>query len=168
MALAPYTTAALVRNALGVNVRDRSDAAIDTVTNATVMNEAMYTIGPSLPADLAAAIAAPSPTTIQARFRDLGSMYCCYAVALSEVKAAPLFAPKEVKDDRTAMTRIDDPFKNLRDELTTALGYVAGRLRTVYAQAVPGATLEPIEGAVLATRVGLASSPATDIVTSEG
>lgn len=166
MALAPYTTPALVRSALGVSIKERSDAEIDTRTNQTWMLEQLYEISDTLPAHLAVVFATAS-TTAEQRLRDLGELYCSTQVALKETTAAPLFAPKEIKDDRTALTRIDDPFKRLRDELVGTLGYLRNRLVKAYLVAYPSATINEPTGVDLATSVGLVSSPSIDPVTAE-
>lgn len=164
MPLAPYTTPALVRSNLGVAAMERPDEEIDTSSNSTNLFEALYEVSTTLPDDLLAAINAPSPTTT--RFRNLGQLYCDLTVALFEVISVEMFAPRVIKDDRTQLERIDDPFKHLAINLAATQASVQRRLKEAYAAAYPSAVFNVVVGADIAEVVGVVSSPATDIVTN--
>lgn len=141
MPLAPYTTPALVRIALGVNAQDLRDDKIDVSTHRTAVREALFDISPTLPNDLETAMTAGLDG--QARFRDLGEMVCTYTLAHLLSVSAPLFAPQKVQDDRTSVERVSDPFKDLRKNLADTLAFIVPKLKAAYLEINPGAVVKP-------------------------
>jgi len=160
MALTPYTDVDQVRAAIGVSSDDISDDTLNLKLYEVAMGAALRSVGPTFKTDLDALIAG-TPTADQQHLIDLAGLYATYAVALQLVTSAPLFALKEMKDDRTSDIRVDDPFKNLRENIQATMAYVLSKLTDAYLDLFPAAevlgTATPISGAA----AGLAVDPVT-------
>lgn len=144
MALAPYTDPQQVRAALGVSDFDISDITLALPIYSTIASEALYEVSKTLPTDLATTMAIPEAdrTAPQQRLATLGGLFATYSVAAVLCTSAPLFALREMKDDRTADIRFDDPFKKLREDLAAMLAFVRARLIDAYLEVEPGAVIE--------------------------
>lgn len=161
MALAPYTTTAEVRAALGVSALDISDTVLNLQIYNTMMVEALRSISPTFETDYAVIAALSSPTSDQTRFLNLTSAFATYAVAKQLIVSAPLFAPRVIKDDKTEMDRVTDPFANLGAQITAGMAYIQGLLTALYAALVPSATPNSIPAIISVDFITLGTDPVT-------
>lgn len=139
MALAPYTTPALVRALLGVASKELTDTVINLPVYSTVMLEQLFEVSGTLPADFQEIEALVTRTADQDHFFDLTQAYCSYLVARQCVPAIEMFAAKTIKDDRTELTRDAGPGDKLQAELDRSLATVRRMLKKAYLKINPDA-----------------------------
>jgi hypothetical protein len=141
MAFTDLTSTASVRAVLGVSERElRDDILLDPIF-AVELTEALYDIHLNLFGDFKLAAATDPRTSLQQRFVDLAQTFAAYHIAKQCLGSVAMFAPKVIKDSRSELQRSDDPYKNLRIDVPASLALLRTRLRMVYAQINPDATI---------------------------
>lgn len=154
MPFSDYTAPDTVRSVLGISAEEVEDTSIDNPVYLTGLLESLYDVHPSLADDYLATRSVASRSTDQNRFLLLVQTYCSYTVALQMIPSLPMSAPKEVKDGKAAITRIDNPYANLRVNVATSMSYFKDRLLLAYKLLFP-ARLLPTK----AVRVNIISVP---------
>lgn len=163
MALTPYTTPNLVRALLGVATKELTDDVVNLPVYSTVMIENLHGVSGTLVADFQEIEALTSRTAEQTHFFDLTQAYCSYLVARQCVPAIGMFAPKEIKDDRTSLVRDANPADKLQAELDRSLSTVRRMLKKAYLKINPDAEFENASTAtpLLVTISTLGTDPVT-------
>ena len=161
MALSPYTTNAEVRAALGISIIDMPDETLDLKIYQFAVEEAFYEINSGTQALIDAARAASPPTAKQTRLLTMSELYATYVAAAALVPALPLAALKEMRDDRTADVRVDDPFKNLADEIGAMLGRYLAKLEDALLAVDPTIVISTPADVVPGVAATLGTDPVT-------
>lgn len=161
MAITDYTTPTSIRAIIGVSDDEISDATITDVVYSIMLDEALYDLSPTLATDYATVKALPTPTADQTRFLNLINTWCAYQVASQLMTSLELFAPKEIKSEKDAFTRIDNPYADIEANIVQILGTLGTRILNLYADLFPAQLPPKVTTIVSAVAVGLPLDPVT-------
>jgi hypothetical protein len=161
MVLTDVTTTAEVRAVLGVSEKEIRDTVLLQPIYAVRLSEALYALDDGLLTAYTAASLASPQSALQLRFTNLVETYSAYRVAEFCLGAVAMFAPKEIKDSRSEVIRVNDPYAKLRGDIDEALVSLQALMLSVYA------LIDPSVPVVVATvRTMVAAAPlGTDPVT---
>ena len=161
MALSTYTTPTSVREVLGVSDAEISDATLNGSVYAFHLDEALLALHANLATDFATAKAAPAPTPQQKRFVTLVETYAAYVVAGEATGRIEMFAPQVIKDARSELQRVEDPFAALRADVAAMRATLRGKLQQAYALINPAAPAPAAARPRVIGAVGLGTNPVT-------
>lgn len=161
MAILDYTTPTSIRAIIGVSDDEISDATIEDVVYSVMLNEALIDLSPTLVADYTTVKAILTPSADQTRFLNLVNTWCAYQVASQLMTSLELFAPKEIKSEKDAFTRIDDPYKDIEANIIQILSTLGTRILKLYAVLFPSQSTPTSTAIVSALAVGLPIDPVT-------
>lgn len=150
-----------VRAVLGVSAQELPDAVLTNPIYATQLREDMLDMHAQMVADFATISALTNATSDQERFLDLAQAYAAYNVANQCLTGLPMFAPQTIKDEKSELTRNDDFYERLREDVGAVLAKLASRLRRAYAAVNVGAPVAAPVTPVFAAAVGLSADPVT-------
>lgn len=157
--LTQYTSYDEIRAALGVAPEEITDDVLSLPSYEQVLVFNLYDLSTGMAAYYLAL--GTSLSANEQRFKDLLQVYATYMVASHLLISLSMFAPKDIKDAKTEMIRIDDPYAATREGVLAFLDLMRNRLLAAYLVLVPAATLP-----ATATLVVMAVSPlGTDPVT---
>lgn len=150
-----------VRAVLGVSEAELRDTVLLQPIYLARLKEHLLGLHVSMINDFATSAAASPQSGDQERFTDLLQTYAAYQMAHQLIGAMPMFAPQTIKDSRSEMTRVADPYARLRQDVLDSLPYLKTRLLTAYNKINPAS---PVPTATQRIRV-LVSTPAVNPVT---
>lgn len=128
--LTEYTSYNAVRAVLGVSSDEIDDGVLELPMYEVLLSEDVLELQTNMLADYTTAKLLVTPES--KRFVRLFQTYASYQVAYTLLGSVPLFAPKDINDSKTAISRVADPFKNLEASIGNTLGYIRGRLLSAY------------------------------------
>lgn len=123
-----------VRAVLGVSEAELRDTVLLQPIYLTRLTNQLEALHPDIVSDFAAASETDPMSGEQDRFVNLLQTYSAYVMAKYLVGAAPMFAPKTIKDDRTEAQRVDDPYKSLRSDIDESLPFLKIQLMVAYSK----------------------------------
>lgn len=163
MALTTYTTYDEVRAVLGISPEEIPDATLALQIYSTQLDEDLRDVSTDLASTFATINALTSPTADQTRFLHLASSFAAYSVAQSLLGGLQLFAPQQITDGKTHQIRVQDPFKDLRENIAGSYTYIKTRLEAAFAVVSPTHTAPDAVTRVFIGSVGLATDPVTNV-----
>lgn len=164
MAITDYTTSISIRAAIGVSDDELESATIEDIIYSVQLDEALHDLGPTLADDYTTVKNSTPPLTKdQTRFVNLINTWAAYTVSTMLMTSLPMFAPKEIKSDKDALTRIDDPYKDVRTNIVQSASTLAGRILKLYAQLFPSQKAPTAVTYINVISVGLPSDPVTGV-----
>lgn len=130
--LTDYTTYDTVRAVLGVAEEELEDATLGLPMYLQQLQMSMEGIHTEVIPQYAAirALDPASRTSVQQRFFDVVQVYSAYAISMTLLSSARLFAPQSVTDGRAQQQRFADPFDRLRDDVRGTLTDLKRRLES--------------------------------------
>lgn len=159
MSILTYTTYNDVRAALGVTVKDLADETLALQLYSDTLDSELEEVDADLATIFADASAAVPPSAAQSRLLRSARQFATFALAKTLAPSLPVFARKQITDGKAALTRYDDPLKEVLKDLTQK--YQASRDRLLSAiQALDGATASSTPRLYFAV-----ASPSSDPVT---
>lgn len=162
MAVTDLTTTASVRAVLGVSEKEIRDDVLLAPIYQVRLSEDLRAIDDTLFDEfVTAASAGDARSPLQVRFYDLVQTYAAYKLASYCVAAAPMFAPQTIQDSRTQVSRVADPYKQLKKDIAETLVVLRVKLRTVYAQVNPNYAPPTSIERLFATAAPLGVNPVT-------
>ena len=156
-----YTTCQSVRAVLGVSEPEITDVVLEDPIYEVVLKEDLRTLNTGLRADFLALLPPVTPTDDQERFIELVQTYSAYQVARQLLGALAMFAPKTIKDSRTEVDRVTDPYAHTREAVANSLVYLKGKLLEAYAVIEPTAPAPTVARRTLVVNAGLGLNPVT-------
>lgn len=166
--LTQYTTYDEIRAALGVAQEEIEDEVLELPNYERMLVfdlEDIGTFDPTLQAQYLTLIdsdATPSPTVDEQRFVSIMKVFCTYSVAKQLLVTLPMFAPQQIKESKTELVRISDPYKDAKAGVTSFYEQVRARLLAAYKVLYPsagGETARSADAFLVAT--GLSVDPVT-------
>lgn len=127
-----YASYDSVRAVLGVSPEEVEDATLDLPLYEVLLKEDLLDLSSTIDADYNTAKELASPTAIETRFVQVMQTYASYQIAYTLLGAAPMFAPKDIKDGKAGVVRVSDPFKGLETSIVQAMSYIRTRLLAAY------------------------------------
>lgn len=157
-----YCTTDDVRSVLGTNDEEITDSVILSIGYSVNLQERLYDLSPTIEAYFETLTAIATPTANQQRLIDLIKSFASYVTAQALIGTGPLAMPKSIEDSKAKMTRIDDPFKDVREAIAGMLAYLSTKILALYASLVPGGTVQATVTPVYFQAVGIATDPVTN------
>lgn len=160
--LSQFTSSDAVRAALGVADEEITNQDIGLPMYEQVLQLDLYELEPTIAAYfLALPVDISARTAAQTRFSDLMNLYSCYVVAKHLLISLSMFAPKLIKDSKTEMDRVVDPYAQTREGVLAFYRSLRAKLLAAYGVLVP-TTVTPTAVAFLAMfSVPLGTDPVT-------
>jgi hypothetical protein len=159
--LTDYCTTDSIRAVLGVSTEEIEDATILAPIYAVQLQEKLADINPGIVAAFAALPGSPSAD--QLRFKELVQSCAAYQVAQFLLTSVRMFAPQTVMDSKSQMSRVTDPYADLRGEILGTLDYLIPRVRSVYTILFPTASVATSVARIFAINSGIAFDPVTGV-----
>lgn len=157
--LTQYTSYDEIRAALGVALEEIRDDVLALPSYEQVLLFDLYDLSTGMAAYYLAL--AGSLTANQQRFKDLVQVYAAYVLAKHLLISLSMFAPKDIKDAKTEMIRIDDPYAATREGVLAFLGLMRGRVLAAYLVLVPAAVLPSAPILNVMAAIPLGTDPVT-------
>ncbi len=161
MVLTDVTTTNEVRAVLGVSAKEIRDAVLLQPIYAVRLSEDLYALDDGLLIAYTAAAVASPQSALQLRFTTLVETYCAYRVAEYCLGAVAMFAPKEIKDSRTEVIRVNDPYAKLRGDIEATLLSLQALVMDVYASVDPTVVVATVTARTMVVAAGLGTDPIT-------
>lgn len=159
--LTDYTSYAAVRAVLGVSSDEIEDTVIALPMYEIMLVEDLLDLNPSMNDDYSVVRVIASKTAIEARFAQIVQTYASYQVAYTLLGAAPMFAPKDIKDGKAGVARVADPFQPLQASIAQALSYIRIKLLSSYEAYAPAELAPQAISRDFLTSTGLSLDPVT-------
>ena len=138
ISLSQFTSPDAVRAALGVADEEITNQDIALPMYEQVLQLDLYELETTMadyflgmPVDISARSAA------QTRFADLMNLYSCYVVAKHLLISLSMFAPKLIKDSKTELERVIDPYAQTREGVRGFYHSLQAKLLAAYIALVP-------------------------------
>lgn len=163
MDVTDLTDSDLVRAVLGVSEEELENTTIESTIFGARLTEDMYALNASMPGDFETIVDLPVPSALQTRFLNLVEAWASYTVASYLLESISMFAPKEIEASRDRFARVEDPYSQLKADVTRALATVTSRLLAVYAQLDPVTPVTAAEELTYATTIDLGTDPVTGV-----
>jgi hypothetical protein len=133
MPLVDFTSHDAIRAALGVSKDEIEDATISLPLYEDNLAAELDEIDLALATEFATVKALASPTDVQTRFLRSARLFATYVVAKHLTSALPMFAPKEITDGKSSLSRFVNPYKDTIDEVNRQYEVNRTRLEDAYA-----------------------------------
>jgi len=161
--LAAFTSYNAVRSALGVSSSELKDDVLDERLFLFVLRKELLAISPNIITDYKIVNASRSKTVAEQAFHEMFYVFCTYSVARHCLNSLPLFSPKTIIEDKSALTRhSESPFKTTIMAVTSMYAEVALNLTDAYSVYTGGAA-----AATVALPFMRVVTPSYDPVTGE-
>lgn len=161
MALSDYITPDGVRTCLGVSTKELPDAVVMNDVFLTQVLTTLDEIDADFTATYQTSLHATTPTDDQVRFNLLTQTVCTYLVALQLSSASPMFAPQDIKSDKTEIARASDAYKHLAGPIAASLVTYKRNLRKAYGKVNPAYVVPDPKARTLVTASAIAVDPVT-------
>ncbi len=164
MPLVTYTSYETVRAVVGVADTEIPDdiLALDLYEREVV--ESLDLLNPALRVQYDVVLGVPliDRTALQRRYASLISAYAAYKVGKTLAGGSiELFAPKKIQDGKGVAERVQDPFSQLRLDISATLTKWEGVLLRCLALIDPSQTVATRAAPAFMASVGLAQNPVT-------
>lgn len=159
--LTEYTTYDDIRAALGVAPEEITDEVLALTSYEQILTFDLYALTPAIgPYYLALS---GTLSADQERFKDLMQVYATYVIAQHLLTSLPMFGPQNIKDAKTELQRVSDPYKGTRAGVISFYNLMRARLLAAYLVLVPGAPVAaaPIFNAIASIPLG--ADPVTGV-----
>lgn len=163
--LTTYTTNDEIRAALGVAEEEIEDVVLALPNYELVLSFDLEDLGvfsPTIEATFLTLIdttATPSPSVNEARFVSILKVYAAYVIARHLLRTLAMFAPQTIKDSKTELQRVSDPYENVRAGVESFYQLMQVRLLKAFGVLFPSITLPTVPTLAPLTAVGLAADP---------
>ncbi len=167
--LTTYTTYDEVRAALGVAEEEITDNVLSLPNYELVLSFNLEDIdvelvitAPALGVDATYRTLVPeayAKSVLEARFFSIVQVYAAYVIARHLLNTLPMFAPQTIKDSKTELARIADPYADTRAGVESFYFLMRSRLIKAFVQLVPTASVPVAASYSFLTAVGLAADP---------
>ena len=159
-----YTSYDAVRAVLGVSSEEIDDDVINLPLYEVMLSEDLLDLSGSIQTDFITVRDIPvgTQTDIEKRFVRVMQTYASYQVASTLLGSVALFAPKDITDSKASVTRVNDPFKTLKEDVLASLVYIRTRLLTAYDAYSPTYAAPTAVTRTFITSTGLAIDPVTN------
>lgn len=164
MAVETYTTYDDVRAILGVSDEELEDVTLGLSVYSSNLELELLAVDDTLPATFVttSAVAISARTAAQRKFLTMTSLFAAYTVASQVGTSLALFAPQQISDSKTTLTRFSgDSFQKVLDKVEAQKQRLAIELSAAFADVSGGAAATAPVPTLL---YGVA--PATDRVTN--
>lgn len=165
--LTQYASYDEIRSALGVAEEEIPDDVLKQSIFEQVLGFNLGGIGDFTPTmqahflDLIDTTVTPSPTVSESRYVSILKVYATYVVARHLLLTLDMFAPQTIKDSKTEMVRIADPYKDVKAGVETFYQQMRALLLAAYLVLYPSATPKNPVLFVALLAVGLGVDPVT-------
>src|SRR6185369_7337201 len=162
--LTQYTSYDEIRAALGVAEEEIPDDVLSLPKYELELGFELDELAPDADPTLNAhfltlidSVATPSPSVDQTRYVSIMKVYATYSVARQLLKTLPMFAPQGIRDAKTGVDRIADPYAQTLAGVASFYEQMRTRLLAAYLELFPSATVEADVEFVPLLATGLAS-----------
>jgi len=138
--LTQYTSYDDIRAALGVAPEEITDDVLGLTSYEQILTFDLYDITPAI-GSYYLALPGSGLTADQERFQDLMQVYAAYVIAQHLLTSLPMFGPQSIRDAKTEIQRISDPYKATREGVIAFYGLMRARLLAAYLVLVPAAPI---------------------------
>jgi hypothetical protein len=159
--LTQYTAYDDIRAALGVAEEEIPDIILALPNYEQILTFDLYDLFPTLGPAFLALAAQSTRTANEQRFVDLTQVYCSYVIAMQLLLTLTMFAPVKIKDAKTEMDRMNDPYAATRDGVQGFYNLMKARVLAAYAVLQPSIALPVSAILVPMLGVGIAADPVT-------
>lgn len=167
--LTQYTSYDEIRAAIGVAQEEIEDDVLSLPNYELILGFDLDELGDFTPTVQALFLAlidntvTPSPTVNEARFVSIMQVYAPYVIARHLLRTLTMFAPKLIKDSKTEMDRMTDPYADTKVAVESFYQLMRTRLLAAYGVLYPSTTFAVIKTPVPLIAVGLAADPVTGV-----
>jgi len=159
--LTDYTSYDDIRAALGVAPEEITDEVLALNSYEQILTFDLYDLTPAIgPYYLALSGVL---TADQERFKDLMQVYAAYVIAKHLLTSLPMFGPQSIKDAKTEIQRISDPYKATREGVLAFYELMRARLLAAYLVLVPSAPISSAAVFNVMAAIPLGADPVTGV-----
>lgn len=160
--LTDYTACDSVRAVLGVSEEEVPDTVLASPIYATLLSETLLELSAALATTYITTKDKVTRTADEQRFVDLTQTFSAYSVASKMLGSLPMFAPMTIKDSKAMVTRIQDPFAALKEDVAGTYTYIKDKLLAAFAVVSPANPAPNITTRTLVVATGLGLDPVTN------
>lgn len=158
--LTQYTSYDEIRGALGVAEEEITDEVLALPIYEQILLFELYDMDPGMEAAFLA-LPTTSLSANQQRFKDLMQVFSAYVLAKQLLITLPMFGPQTIKDAKTELVRVNDPYKETREGVFGFYNLMKGRVLAAYQVLVPGAVLPTAPVITFMSGIALGADPVT-------
>jgi len=165
--LTSYTSFDEVRSAIGVAEEEITDDVLSQTIFELVLGFDLGDIGIFVPTiqdhylALIDTVATPAPSVDEGRFISILRVYATYVVARHLLRTLEMFAPQTIKDAKTELARVADPYADVKAGVEVFYQQMRARLLAAYLVLFPSATPNNAVSFSPLLAVGLGVDPVT-------
>ena len=132
--LQTYATADEIRAVLGVSPEELEDTTIERPLYVRQLQFDLADVGEGVEAAyLVVSAMSPSTRSVkEQKLYDVTAVYSSYVISRLLLTSLGLFAPKQITDGRASQTRIEDPYKRVREGVEASYAVLRNRLLVAY------------------------------------